>query len=177
MFNEEMDTDPREIEIVPPRGNVLASDSILQPVRNLMRTRVTTSRPEESVAGAVRLMTEEHCGCVLVTEHGRLVGILSERDVMTRLVDRALDAAREIVRDHMTAAPETLRPDDALAYALNIMTVGGFRHVPIVDASGRLEGIVSIRDVQRFLSAHFREEILTLPPRPPRGGPADRYGG
>lgn len=178
MWDEEMEQEPLEPEEPEPGGtHVLAAEAILRPVGSYMRTKVGTVSPRDTVAAAVGLMTAGHFGAVLVVEEGRLAGIFSERDVMTRVVDRRLDPERELVGDHMTPDPETLRPEDELAYALNIMTVGGFRHVPIVDGSRRLQGILSIRDVHRFLAEHFREEILNLPPRPPRHGPSERYGG
>lgn len=77
----------------------------------------------------------------------------------------------------MTAAPETLAPDDEIAYALNLMAIGGFRHVPIVRDDNTVLGIVSIRDVQRHVTEHFEKVILNLPPRPLGTGPARRHGG
>ena len=90
---------------------------------------------------------------------------------------QGLDAADELIADIMTPEPETLTPDDQLVYALNIMAVGGFRHVPIV-ADERLVGIISIRDIHKRVLEHFEQEILTLPPRPvTEAAPQTRYGG
>ena len=76
----------------------------------------------------------------------------------------------------MTPNPDTLRPEDSLAHALNHMYVRGYRHVPIVDASKKPVGFVSIRDVVNHLSVFFQKEILNVPPKPVRSM-ADREGG
>jgi CBS domain-containing protein len=66
----------------------------------------------------------------------------------------------------MTPAPEALRTKDPVAYAINKMSVGRFRHVPIVDDAGRPAGILSARDVLDFIVELCPEEILNLPPEP-----------
>ena len=66
----------------------------------------------------------------------------------------------------MTPSPETLRPKDSVAYALNKMSVGRIRHVPLVDDDGRPAGMISVRDIVDFLVEVFPEEILNLPSEP-----------
>ncbi len=120
------------------------------------------------VARAVELMRARKVSAVLVVERAkprRLVGIFTERD----LVNRALPArgwARARVEKFMTRAPEALRAGDPVAYAVNKMSVGGFRHVPVVDEGGRPAGVVSARDVLQFVVELGPEEILNLPPEP-----------
>ncbi len=172
----EGDHDPTELEPIPHQGGGLELETIKQPIRNIMRTDVGTMRPDATVRDAIREMAQGHYGCVLVTDASRLVGILSERDVVTRLLDREKDPKAELVRDHMTMEPETATVGDEIAYALNIMSVGGFRHVPVIYPDGALAGIVSIRDIARLLVDHFREEILTLAPKT-RQGPKTQHGG
>lgn len=172
----EGDHDPTELEDIPDQGGGLGLETIKQPIRNIMRTDVGTVRPDTTVREAIHEMAQGHYGCVLVIDAGRLVGILSERDVVTRLLDREKDPKTELVCDHMTMEPEGATPDDEIAYALNIMSVGGFRHVPVSHPEGGLAGIVSIRDIARLLVDHFREEILTLAPKTDHG-PKTQHGG
>lgn len=172
----EGDHDPTELEAIPDRGNALRIDTLTQPVSSFMRPKTGTVAPNATVYEAVQLMARGHYGCVLVLDGPRLVGILSERDVVVRLVERDKDPKTEKVKDHMTMEPESVRPDEALIYALNIMTVGGFRHVPVTDLDGALAGIISIRDVTKLLVNHFREEILTVAPSSP-AGPKTQHGG
>jgi CBS domain-containing protein len=95
----------------------------------------------------------------------RVVGIFTERD----LVNRALAVkgyAKAPVSRFMTKDPETLRPADSVAYAINKMSVGRFRHVPLVDDAGRPAGMISIRDIADLIVELCPEEILNLPPEP-----------
>ena len=171
---------PRDSETqeVPLRTAALHGEFLLEPLSKVMRTQLATISPNEGVGIAAEAMAEGHFGCVLVTEGDVLVGILSERDIVTRIVAKGMDAGDQIVRDVMTPNPETLTAEDQLVYALNIMAVGGFRHVPVVADGCHLIGIVSIRDIHRAVLEHFEQEILTLPPRPVRdAAPQSRYGG
>ena len=142
---------------------------ILQtPIAEVKRSAAVTVPPDAPVQKAVDLMRAKKVSAVLVVERAkarRLVGIFTERD----LVSRALPArswARSRVDRFMTKAPEALRTKDPVAYAVNKMSVGGFRHVPLVDAAGRPAGILSARDVLDFVVELCPEEILNLPPEP-----------
>ncbi len=109
--------------------------------------------PETSVREAARRMADRRIGAVLVNDGNRLVGIFTERDVMTRVVAAGLDPDRTQLRQVMTANPETAAPEQRALDALKLMHEGGFRHLPIVE-DGRAVGIVSLRD---FLSCEFAE--------------------
>jgi CBS domain-containing protein len=122
--------------------------------------------PETTVAEAVHAMVSHRQGCVLVTENDRLLGIFTERDVLTRVVAEEHDPKSTVVRDVMSRDPETLTADEMIAFAMNFMDVGGYRHVPLVDHDGNPKGVVSVRDVLRYLAEFFPEEVLTVPPRP-----------
>jgi len=104
-------------------------------------------KPDDDVAAAVRLMQEHRIGCVVV-DSGRLVGILTERDVVLKLAGKPLEGVR--VQDVMTPDPVVLRGDDTIAVAIHKMAMGGFRHIPLV-SGGRATGIVSARDLSHHL--------------------------
>ncbi|MSP47782.1 MAG: CBS domain-containing protein [Alphaproteobacteria bacterium] len=109
--------------------------------------------PEASVREAARRMADRRIGATLVTEAGTLVGIFTERDVMTRVVAAGLDPDTTRIRQVMTANPATVAPDQRALDALKVMHEGGFRHLPVVE-NGRAVGIVSLRD---FLSGELAE--------------------
>jgi CBS domain-containing protein len=125
-----------------------------------------TVAPDTTVGEAARLMRQHRIGCVLVEEAGRLVGIFTERDILIRLVGTGYDPAAVRVDGVMTRDPETLTPDDPLGFALRMMSVGGFRHVPLTNREGKPVGILSVKDVVDFLVEHFPEQVLNLPPEP-----------
>ena len=103
--------------------------------------------PDDDAATAVALMQEHGIGCVTV-ESDRLVGILTERDVVLKLAGRSLEGIR--VRDVMTPDPVVLRGDDTIAVAIHKMALGGFRHIPLV-SGGRATGVISARDLSHHL--------------------------
>lgn len=127
------------------------------------------------VAAAVRAMNDHHTGCVLVRSGGKLVGIFTERDVLTKVVFRG-DPPPGLVGAVMTRDPETLEPEATLAYALNKMHVGGYRHIPVVD-DGKPVGVVSVRDIVGFLVDLFPEDVLNLPSHPDLSIPRTTDGG
>ncbi|MFO1206948.1 MAG: CBS domain-containing protein [Burkholderiales bacterium] len=112
-----------------------------------------------TVMEAVHLMKARHIGALMVVESDRLVGILSERDVVFRVVAEERDAKTTLVADVMTANPETILPEKPFAHALHIMYEGGFRHVPVVDANGRAVGMVSARDALDLEEHEFEEAL------------------
>ncbi len=143
--------------------------SLLREPLHVMPTRspVILSKAA-SATEAMREMQRQHRGCVLVTEDGsarsRLVGIFTERDVLLRIIDRGRNPATLELAEVMTPEPECLPSHSQIAWVLNIMSVGGLRHVPVVDEHGRPVAVVSVRDVVQFLVDAFPAEILNLPP-------------
>jgi len=127
---------------------------------------------DATLAHAVATLQAEHIGCVLVTgAGGGLVGIFTERDLLTKVAGQPLDWAREQVSRFMTPGPETLRPGDPIAWALNCMHLGGYRHVPLTDEGGRPVGVVSVKDIVDLIVELFPAAVLNLPPSPRRAPP------
>jgi CBS domain-containing protein len=137
-----------------PTGNDAIESSVLQdPVRTLkFRTPVTI--PVDGKLGlALDRMVEHRVGALLVVDaEGRLVGILTERDYLRKVVGLLPDYAHQPLRDYMTPDPETVGADDRLALALQKMDIGGYRHLPVVEEDGRPVGLVSVRDVLRHVT-------------------------
>ena len=137
------------------------------PVRDLEPHAPVCVRPNTTLREAIDTMNRVRLGCVLVTQGDRLVGILTERDVLRQVVGKLdLDAA---VEKAMTPNPQTIRIESSIAFALNKMHVGGYRHLPVVDAKGSPVGVVSVRDVVRFIVGLFPDTVLNTPPTPPVG--------
>lgn len=123
---------------------------------------------DATVAKAIEVMRKKKVGAVIVVEKGkkkRVAGIFTERDLLARVLDKRSYGRLQLGKV-MTRGPETLRPRDSLAYALNKMSVGRFRHVPLVDDRGKAVGMLSIRDVIDFVVECIPEAVLNLPPEP-----------
>lgn len=143
------------------------SDSVLlQPLSVLPPADPVLVESPASVLEAVHLMREQHAGCVLVVRAGKLQGIFTDRDVVTRVVADGVDPSRTPLRRVMTASPQTLRPTDSIAFALNLMNLGGYRHIPLVDKAGAPVGTVSMKDIVGYLVGFFPKSVLNLPPAP-----------
>jgi CBS domain-containing protein len=145
----------------------LGAAILREPIREVATLRTTACvSPSATVREAIECMKDNRVGYVLIRREGRLAGIFTERDVLTKIVLQGHDIDEVRVESVMTPDPETLSPDDRISYALNKMSVGGFRHIPLVDRDGRPLGAVSMRNVVDFMVDLFAPAVLTLPPQP-----------
>lgn len=113
--------------------------------------------PDARVGDVLQKLVAERIGCVLVVDPDRaeteqLVGVFSERDALMRLGVRYADLLDRPISEFMTASPETLGLSDKIAFALHKMDLGGYRHVPVHDEDRVVVGIISVRDILRYLA-------------------------
>jgi CBS domain-containing protein len=121
-----------------------------------------TLPPEASVRHAVEVMAQHAIGAILVVgDEGQLVGIFTERDVVTRVLAPRRDPADTPIRTVSTSHPHTLAPSSTARHALRLMHTGHFRHLPVVDKE-RVVGIVSIRDLYAAVLRTMEEDLLDL---------------
>jgi CBS domain-containing protein len=139
------------------------------PVSDVAQRKVVRSRPDERLGALVERMREVERGNVLIEDaDGRLTGIFTERDLL-RCIDLDGDTWRQqTVGEVMTTEPITVLQTHSIATAMRRMQQGGFRHLPVIDASGRAQGVVSIRDLLRHVVEFFPQEFINLPPDPDR---------
>ncbi len=111
--------------------------------------------PDTPVRQVIVEMVEKHIGCVLVEEHAGLLGVFTEpRRAGTKV---SLDSANldKPVLEFMTAAPATATKTDSIGFLMQTIDLGGYRHLPIVNSSNIAVGIVSSRDILRFLAVKY----------------------
>lgn len=103
---------------------------------------------KSSVHQVCQQLQQSNTGCVIVEKNdGLIAGVFSERDYMLRIYDQDLDLNAVAISEYMTPEPTTVQPDDTIAYCLSLMSLGGFRHLPVVDPEGLPIGLLSIRDI------------------------------
>ncbi len=121
--------------------------------------------PDTSLVEALSQMRANGGDALLVTEGGRAAGILTERDVLTRILGAGVDE-HQPVRSFMTADPHTMSADASLLDAMRAMEEGHYRNLPLVEADGTVVGLLRQQDVIEYIAEAFPQEILNLPPRP-----------
>ena len=135
------------------------------PISDVMRVRLVSVAPDETVQSAIARMVEAGVGSVAVCDGARLVGIFTERDVLRLVAERArLDGVR--IGDVMTREVQTVSGDDDLLAAARLMGERRIRHLPVVQGDNVL-GIVGIRDVlgaltERLWRSHDEEAHETM---------------
>ncbi len=136
-------------------------------LKTLSRRDPLTVRPGTSLADCLELIQRTGVGdSVFVTDpDGRLLGVLTERDIFGKLVGADVDLSQP-VEQVMVDHPWTLHLEEPIRHAIDLMQTGRYRNVPLVDGDGALVGVVRPVDVLKFLAEAFPEELLNLPPRP-----------
>lgn len=175
---EDRDDEFHRVYDEPVKATTLDSETLRAPISAIAQEKPWCVSENTPIGKAIGLMQEKHIGAVLVVDAQQvLAGIFTERDVLQRVAGRRLDWETTPVSNVMTRGPESLTMTDMVAYALNYMHMGGYRHVPVVNDRQEPVGIVSIKDFVAYLADYFPQDVMNLPPEPMRQGPETRHGG
>ncbi|HEY4673580.1 MAG TPA: CBS domain-containing protein [Nitrososphaerales archaeon] len=118
-------------------------------VRDAMTAQLITATPETNLMEAVMVMNNHRIGSLVVIRAGKPVGIVTERDIMTKVVGRAVSALDLRVADVMSTQVTSIIEDGTLKDAARLMTRYGIRRLPVVNKQGDLVGIISSMDIIR----------------------------
>jgi CBS domain-containing protein len=134
--------------------------------QSMSQRHVISLGPNASLYDAACVMTRANCGSVLIIDSGNtLLGIVTERDLMTRVMAKGLDPAATHCSAVMTRSPRTVPPETKVADAVLLMIERGFRNLPVITAEGKILGVFSARDalpreVNAAVSlAEFNEQV------------------
>ena len=142
---------------------VLESAFLCQSVSTLNPARPQCVAQTVTIGEVYELFCHHKIGSVLViNESGQLSGIFTERDFLLRAVKNYPANSTDPIKNYMTPNPVGQPPDITIAFALNLMSQGGFRHIPLVDSENCPVGIVSIRDLIDHIVGSFVEELLNF---------------
>lgn len=128
--------------------------------------------PDATVGEVIQLFRAQQTGCVLVCDedgYGPLRGIFTERDAlrcMAAVSEDTPDMMDRSIAEEMSTDLTTLKTDTSMGEAIKLMSEGGFRHLPIVDAAGKPIGMETVYGIVHYLVDHFPQTIYTLPPNP-----------
>lgn len=131
-------------------------------VREMMTSDVKTCRPDTNLAEAVRDMWEGDCGALpVVSDEGRVIGMITDRDICIALATRGGSADRMAVREVAQGHAYTCLPDDDATAALQTMKAHKIRRLPVVDAEGHVRGILSLNDVVTHAGSATPTEVVS----------------
>lgn len=165
-----------EVQIADER-DLIRVGALQRPIRELPELQpVVAASPHDSLRTVINLLVEKRVGCALIVEDGRLVGVFSERDVLRKVTTTGVDIDATPVGELMTKNPESLRADDELVYALHQMALGGYRHIPLLDAEGTPVAVVSMRDIVAYIASLYPDEVMKLPSHPDKAITQTREG-
>ncbi|HTL47232.1 MAG TPA: diguanylate cyclase [Verrucomicrobiae bacterium] len=142
---------------LPPAN--IQTNEFINTIGSIMIPDVVALSPDASITEAAQKLTEHRIGAVVVVENGKLVGILSERDFVTKIFAQKRELEKLRVSDVMTQKLITARPDYSLGKVLEEMKESHIRHVPVVDAEGHVLGIVSMRDLLTRVEENLRNLV------------------
>jgi CBS domain-containing protein len=125
-------------------------------------THIETIAPTATVFEAALLMNEKRIGALLVLDLGRLVGIITERDILQRVVAQRRDAAETLVEEVMTTEVACCQENTSLEEARGVMKNRRIRHLPVVDAQERLVAMISIGDLNAYQTTAQEQTIHLL---------------
>ena len=178
-YNEHLDDELQQMNEggASTKKNADEAIHLNNPIESIALRKPVTVSGDTTIAACLELMREERIGCLLITDQDKLSGIFTERDIIRRIVGKNLAHEDIDVVDYMTTDPDTLTSDAPLAFALNYMVLGGYRHVPVVDDENHPLGCLSIKDVVKHIGDHYFSQIVNLPPTPKNPGWATVDGG
>lgn len=119
---------------------------------NFARSHVVTIEPDAPLKEAANLMTNRNVGCLVVTSYQKPIGIITDRDLVTRAIHLGKDLYTTTVSEVMSGNPYVLEEELSLFEALELMKDKGVRRFPVVDQDGNLTGFFSIDDVLYLLA-------------------------
>ena len=133
-------------------------------VRAILDTKghnILSVEPQAKLSAAVKLLGERKIGAVLVMSNGQIEGILSERDIVRVLSERGAGVLEAPVSEVMTRKVVSCRPNDTVSAIMEMMTLGKFRHLPVLDGE-RVVGLISIGDVVKWRVQEYENEQEAL---------------
>ncbi len=148
-----------------PFTDAIASGvDIEDPIRMLNLAPVISVASGTSLEDVIDLLNAKHIGSVTIIDSNKeTIGIFTERDILRKIIGKVTDLSKEKIDDYMTTHPEVLSENDPIAFALNRMSGGGYRHIPIT-RNREVCFMLSVKDIVDEIAKTYRKRVLNLPP-------------
>jgi CBS domain-containing protein len=153
---------PIALHLFAPCLVVFAMETLSTLLRLKDPRPLLTIDADRTVMEAVAMMNDHSVGALIVTLHGRMCGIFTERDILRRVLGQQRLPTEVLIRDVMTAQVIVASPQTSIDEARGLMKTQRIRHLPVVDAGGELVGLISIGDLNAYLTVAQEEEIHLL---------------
>ena len=138
------------------------------PLKSLTQEKFIVLNEQATLQEAISSIQKHPIGCVLLENNQYISGIFTERDIVQKIVGKRHNLDEKCIADYMTRNPDVLHLQDPIAFALNKMISGGYRHIPIVDKENKPIGVITMQDIINSLGDYFFDDIVNLPPTPLR---------
>ena len=137
----------------PKQNDTIQNVIMTAPISDLITGKdLLVASTTDSLQKIVKIFQEAKKNCVVVYKKKKLVGILSNRDILWKIAGKYKDLSKVKVEQVMTPNPEYVKPEDPIAFVVNKMAMGGFRHVPVLQKDGTPLSIILIKDVLGYLA-------------------------
>lgn len=133
-----------------------------------LEKRLVSCPPDANIQEVADLMDSENVGSVLIVEHGRPIGILTDRDIVVRCVTSGADCSEAQAREYMSSAVETISADAGFFEVIRKMRDTGVRRLPVVDHKGAAIGLISATDIMQLLGEEIHDLSSPLSPDEPK---------
>lgn len=143
----------------------LARNLKIDSVSRLQPARPLRLDPTCTVSAATEMMRKRRCGCVLVYDGKAVTGLFTERDFLRRVIAPGL-SWETAISEVMTPKPVCILAKDPVRVAVRRMEQGGYRHLPVLDETGRPVGVLTATRIVHYLAEHFPVTVYNLPPDP-----------
>ena len=142
-----------QVVIPQKKKDTIQAVMMTAPISDLVTGKdLLIASPSDSVQKIVKIFQEQKKNCVLVYKNKKMVGILSNRDILWKVAGKEKDLSKIKVEQVMTPNPEFVKADDPIAFVVNKMAMGGFRHIPVLQEDGKPLSIILIKDVLAYLA-------------------------
>jgi CBS domain-containing protein len=140
------------------------STVLCESISALKSQPVVTAQVTQSLEQVLEIMVANKSSCIaIVDDRGVVKGIFSERDFVHKVAKNFQEHRSSPIRDFMTPEPIVVTSECTLAYAMTLMSQGGFRNLPVVDGDNRPIAMATIRDLIDFIVGRFMEKLLSFP--------------